>query len=91
LIGINAPVQPLLSNSQNKNWEVAMFKTNVGPADRVVRVFAGLALLTFTVLSDGAVRWFGLIGLVPLLTGLFATCPAYSLFGVNTCGAAKPG
>lgn len=68
-----------------------MFKTNVGTADRIVRVFAGLALLAFALYTDSAVRWFGLIGIVPLLTGLTATCPAYTLLGITTCGAAKSG
>ncbi|MCW8957049.1 MAG: DUF2892 domain-containing protein, partial [Gammaproteobacteria bacterium] len=27
----------------------------------------------------------GLIGLVPLITGLFGFCPAYKLLGMSTC------
>ena len=27
----------------------------------------------------------GWIGVVPLVTGLFRTCPLYSLVGLNTC------
>jgi hypothetical protein len=34
------------------------------------------------------VGWWGLIGLVPLGTGLFRFCPAYTLLGIRTC--AKP-
>jgi hypothetical protein len=36
------------------------------------------------VLESGA-RWPGLIGLVPLLTGIAGSCPAYRLFGIRTC------
>ena len=62
-----------------------MFKTNVGKIDRVFRICVGIALLVFFALTEESIRWFGLIGLVPLATGIFATCPAYSIFGVNTC------
>ena len=67
-----------------------MFKTNVGTADRAIRVIAGLiALSLFFVFPDSSWRWLALIGAVPLLTGLFATCPAYSLFGLSTCPAKR--
>jgi len=29
--------------------------------------------------------YFGLIGLVPLVTGLLDSCPLYTVFGVRTC------
>ncbi|GAA0284252.1 DUF2892 domain-containing protein [Alteraurantiacibacter aestuarii] len=60
-----------------------MFATNVGSADRVIRIVLGLILLSLTMVGPQT-PW-GLIGLVPLLTGLFRTCPLYSLIGVNTC------
>ena len=58
---------------------------NVGGIDRAVRILAGLGILCLVVLLDGAVRWWGLVGLVPLFTGLMRWCPAYTLFGLNTC------
>jgi hypothetical protein len=27
----------------------------------------------------------GLIGIVPLVTGLIGNCPLYSILGINTC------
>lgn len=63
-----------------------MFKSNVGGLDRLVRVVAGLILLAmFFVYPDASWRYFTLIGIVPLATGLFGTCPLYSLFGLSTC------
>jgi hypothetical protein len=59
--------------------------SNVGGFDRVLRIVAGLILLTFVAVYQGDERWFGLIGVVPLLTGLFRFCPAYRLLGMNTC------
>ena len=43
-------------------------KINEGNIDRVIRVIAGLALLSL-LLTDGSYKWFGLIGLPLLLTG----------------------
>jgi hypothetical protein len=60
-------------------------KSNVGGIDRVLRIVAGLVLLTFAAVYPGEARWFGLIGIVPLATGLFRFCPAYTLLGLNTC------
>lgn len=58
---------------------------NVGGIDRILRIVAGLALLAFAAGYDGDARWIGLIGVVPLATGLFRFCPAYRLLGLNTC------
>lgn len=59
---------------------------NVGSIDRIVRIVIGLALIAgFFMNTEGAYRWAYLIGIVPLLTGLFGTCALYSLIGVNTC------
>ena len=56
---------------------------NVGRADQVARVAAGLILLGLTL--AGVIGLWGLIGLVPLLTGLVRVCPAYSVLGLRTC------
>ena len=61
-------------------------KANVGNADRVIRIVAGILILSAVFLLEDNARWFGLIGIVPLATGLIRWCPAYSLLGTNTCG-----
>ena len=60
---------------------------NVGTADRIVRMLAGLGLLSLLVVLDGNARWFGLIGLVTLLTAGIRFCPLYTLLGIRTCKA----
>ncbi len=60
-------------------------KQNVGSIDRFVRVALGIVLLSLMLVLEGNARWWGLVGLVPLLTGLFGTCPLYSIFGLSTC------
>jgi hypothetical protein len=60
-------------------------KANVGGIDKVIRIVAGFAILSLLFVLQGDARWWGLIGLVPLFTGVFGNCPAYSLFGMSTC------
>ncbi len=60
-------------------------KLNVGGIDRVLRIVAGIVLLALAFVLDGGARWLGLVGLVPLATGLAGYCPAYALFGLSTC------
>jgi cadmium resistance protein CadD (predicted permease) len=60
-------------------------KANVGKIDKGVRLVLALALFSLFVLLQGDRKWLGLLGFVPLLTGLISWCPLYTLFGVNTC------
>lgn len=60
-------------------------KANVGGIDKGLRIVIGLAILSLLFILEGGARLWGLVGLVPLLTGLLGYCPAYSLFGLNTC------
>jgi hypothetical protein len=59
---------------------------NVGSIDRIIRILAGIALIAWALMGGPLWAW---IGVVPLATGLFKFCPAYSLFGTNTCGIRK--
>lgn len=58
-------------------------KKNVGDIDRIIRILVGLALLAWYFFAQGPV-W-ALVGILPLATGLFTVCPAYSVLGINTC------
>lgn len=60
-------------------------KQNIGSTDKVIRIIAGLAVLSLLFLLEGNARWFGLIGLVPILTAFVGFCPAYMPFGISTC------
>ncbi|MBI3221708.1 MAG: DUF2892 domain-containing protein [Nitrosomonadales bacterium] len=62
-------------------------KCNAGTIDRAVRVIAGLALIALA--ATGTVGVWGWIGVVPLLTGIVGFCPAYAMFGMNTCAMKK--
>lgn len=56
---------------------------NVGGIDRILRIVVGLALLSLVFVGPQT-PW-GYIGLIPLLTGIFSYCPAYTLLGIKTC------
>jgi hypothetical protein len=58
-------------------------KANVGTIDRAARILIGVALIVLA-LTHVIGAW-GWIGVVPLATGAFRFCPAYRLFGFNTC------
>lgn len=57
-------------------------KPNIGSVDRIVRIVIGLG-----VIGAGAYfrSWWGLVGLVPILTAVVRFCPAYVPFGLSTC------
>ena len=60
---------------------------NVGSTDKIVRIAVGALLILLALL--GTIGWWGWIGVVLLATGLMNWCPAYNLFGINTCPTGK--
>jgi hypothetical protein len=63
-----------------------LFPKNEHNIERGVRVVLGLGL--FGLLAIGPVPGWGLLGLigvVPLATGVIGSCPLYTLLGVSTC------
>jgi hypothetical protein len=71
--------------------EEFVMTTNVGGIDRVLRILVGIAVLALFFVLEGNARYWALVGLVPLFTGVFQTCPLYSVIGVNTCPMKKGG
>ena len=57
---------------------------NVGSVDRVLRVVIGLGLLSLFFILEGNARWFGLIGVVLLVTARIGWCPIYKVCGTRT-------
>lgn len=57
---------------------------NIGRIDRVVRVLAGLGILSLFFVLEGASRWWAVVGFAPLLTALAGWCPAYVPVAINT-------
>lgn len=56
-------------------------KPNVGSADRLARIVLGVVIIVLGFVFNS---WWGIVGIVPILTGLLNYCPAYSLLGIST-------
>ena len=61
--------------------------TNEASLDRIFRVVLGVVLLALVFVGPRT-PW-GLLGLVPLATGLAGFCPLYRLVGIDTCKLAN--
>lgn len=57
--------------------------SNVGGADRIIRIVVGIVLIALA--ATGTIGYWGYIGVVPLATGFIGWCPAYLPFGIKTC------
>lgn len=60
-----------------------LLPNNEHMVERVVRVAVGVVALSLVFVGPKSL--FGLVGLVPLVTGLVGSCPLYTLFGFSTC------
>jgi hypothetical protein len=57
---------------------------NVATWERVLRIFVGVVLLALSVVGPQT-AW-GLLGVVPLITGVMGVCPLYRAFGITSVG-----
>ena len=61
--------------------------TNLGTADRILRIAIGAVLLMFAIpigFPATGWNWIGWIGAVPILTAIIGVCPAYSVLDIST-------
>ena len=58
-------------------------KQNIHNIERIIRVLLGIIILSLVFI--GPESWWGLIGVLPILTGLSGWCPPYQLLGISTC------
>jgi hypothetical protein len=61
-------------------------KANVGTTEKVIRIILGIVIIGAGVVYQS---WWGAVGAIPLVTALIGYCPAWSMFGVNTCKAVQ--
>jgi hypothetical protein len=54
---------------------------NVGKSDRLIRFVAGAAIIAAGLYYQS---WWGVIGLVPVITATLRWCPPYQLLGIST-------
>lgn len=62
-------------------------KKNVGSIERVIRIIAGITILSFAFVGPQS-PW-AYLGIIPLATGLMGWCPPYALLGLSTCKNCK--
>ncbi|HEB73559.1 MAG TPA: DUF2892 domain-containing protein [Nitrospirae bacterium] len=58
-------------------------KQNVHNIERVLRIIIGIGLLALVFV--GPKTMWGLIGIVPIVTGAIGWCPPYAILGISTC------
>lgn len=62
-------------------------KKNVGSIERIIRIIAGIAILSLAFVGPKS-PW-AYLGIIPLATGLIGWCPPYALLGISTCKTGK--
>ena len=58
-------------------------KCNIGKTDRIIRYVLGAIVLAWGLLTK---NWWGLIGLIPIITAAIRWCPLYIPFNTSSCG-----
>ena len=54
---------------------------NVGDTERMARILVGLLIVGLGLMYSS---WWGIIGIIPVFTGVIGWCPAYLPFGIST-------
>ncbi|HSQ78818.1 MAG TPA: DUF2892 domain-containing protein [Nitrospirota bacterium] len=64
-----------------------MMQNVCSTTERIVRVIIGLAILSlvYFLRDQGAVRYVGLVGLIPIGTAVIKYCPISHLLGFTSC------
>ena len=55
---------------------------NIGETDKVIRIVFGIVIMGVGFYSNS---WWGVVGIVPIVTALVSWCPVYTMFGMSTC------
>lgn len=55
---------------------------NIGNTDRWIRIIIALIIFALGIIFE---TWWGLLGLIPLVTAFVRFCPLYVPFGIKTC------
>ena len=61
-------------------------KCNVGKTEQIIRIIMGVLIV---ILGLYFRSWWGIIGLVPIITGSIRYCPISDILGISTCNIKK--
>jgi len=76
---------PLLSGREfihHSSFIEKKMQQNIGKTDRIIRISIGVAIVVAGIITQS---WWGLVGIVPLVTSMVSFCPLYTLLGFSTC------
>lgn len=59
-------------------------KCNVGKTEQIARIGIGIGVI---LLGFYFGSWWGLIGIIPIITGSIRYCPLSDILGISTCQA----
>nr|WP_209455068.1 DUF2892 domain-containing protein [Thermoanaerobacterium butyriciformans] len=74
----------MIKNHLNSIEGGVSVKSNIGTVDKIIRYVIGIILLCLLFFLKGNARYWGLLGLIPILTAAFGYCPLYKIFGIST-------
>ncbi len=57
-------------------------KSNISQADKIIRITVAVSLGIVSIFTSQI--WFGIVGLIILITALINFCPIYTIFGYST-------
>lgn len=61
---------------------------NLGRPDRIARIIVGIIAISVIPLAfcgpENPLAYLGVLGIIPLISGISGYCPPYSLLGINT-------
>lgn len=63
-------------------------KKNIGKVDSMVRILLGIVIVIVGLYFKS---WWGLVGLIPVITGIIGWCPLYVPFKISTIKNKKGG
>lgn len=63
-------------------FEVIKMKCNVGRTEQYIRIIFGILLILLGIYFKS---WWGLIGIIPIITGSIRYCPISDILGISTC------
>lgn len=57
-------------------------KCNVGKTEQIIRITGGIVIIGLGIYFRS---WWGVIGILPIITGSIRYCPVSDILGVSTC------
>jgi hypothetical protein len=61
---------------------VIAVKCNVGKTEQIIRIGIGIGIILVGLYYRS---WWGIIGIIPIITGSIRYCPISAILGVSTC------